>query len=337
MTDIYVGTYAKPGGQGFYPLTLATGGAMALGECVAPAHNSSFGAYSTGNSLHYLTDECDGRIGLWQLRPDGWQEVISVSSCGKEPCYLALDPTGSRLAVANYGSGSVALFHLDSHGLPIAPPTVFQGSGSGPVADRQEGPHMHCVRFAPDGAALYAVNLGADHVLRFALDRDNMGDPVLAYHAPPGSGPRHLLLHPERPFALLLSELASTLTLLAVQGDALEPLATCSTLPNGWSGENLGGHLEWPATGRAYVSNRGHDSIALLDVDLDQQTLEVRQHIPSGGESPRHFLLLEDTRQLVVAHEKDGVVATFGVAADGTLAPTDHSVRVPGACFLFRP
>jgi 6-phosphogluconolactonase len=120
-----------------------------------------------------------------------------------------------------------------------------------------------------------------------------------------------------------------------VKDDALEPLATCSTLPNGWSGENLGGHLEWPATGRAYVSNRGHDSIALLDVDLDQQTLEMRQHIPSGGQSPRHFLLLEDTRQLVVAHEKDGVVSILRLDQTGHLAPADHRVQCPGACFVF--
>jgi 6-phosphogluconolactonase len=337
MTDVYVGTYAKPGGLGFYPLTLAADGGPALGECVAPAHNSSFGAYSASHRLQYLTDECGGRIGAWHLRPDGWRQVISVSSCGKEPCYLALDPTGSRLAVANYGTGSVALFRLDSHGLPIDPPAVFQDSGSGPVADRQAGPHMHCVRFAPDGTALYAVNLGADHVQRFALDGANMGDPVLAYRAPAGSGPRHLLLHPERPFALLLSELASTLTLLAVKDGILEPLATCSTLPKGWSGDNLGGHLEWPATGRAYVSNRGHDSIALFEVDLDRTALEMRQHIPSGGQSPRHFIVLEEARRMVVAHEKDGVVATVKVAEDGTLTPTGQSVHAPGACFLFRP
>jgi 6-phosphogluconolactonase len=336
VSDLYIGTYAKPGGQGLYPLTLAADGALALGEVAAPARNASFGAYSARHRVHYLTDECDGRIGAWHRRDEDWQRLASVASGGKEPCYLALDPTGSRLAAANYASGSVAMFALDGDdGMPKDPPAVFQDHGSGPVADRQEGPHMHCVRFAPDGQSLYAVNLGADHVLRLPLEGGAFGEPVLAYRAPAGSGPRHMLLHPQRPFALLVSELASTLTLLAVRDGTLDPLATCSTLPEGWSGENLGGHLEWPSTGRAYVTNRGHDSVALIEVDLARATLTPVQHLASGGKSPRHFAL--SGGQMIVAHEKDGAVASLAVAEDGSLTPSGHSVEVPGACFVLRP
>lgn len=195
---------------------------------------------------------------------------------------------------------------------------------------------MHCVRFAPDRRSLYAVDLGADHVLRFSLTSSGLDDCRIAYRAPPGSGPRHLLFHPERPFALLVSELASTLTLLAVHGGQLEPLATCPTAPPDWRGDNLGGHLEWPSTGRAYVSNRGHDSVALIEVDLDGATLTPVQHVPSGGRFPRHFLILEDSGQMVVAHEKDGTVASFSVDGAGRLSASGHSVHVPGSCFVFR-
>jgi 6-phosphogluconolactonase len=79
--------------------------------------------------------------------------------------------------------------------------------------------------------------------------------------------------------------------------------------PEGFAGENLGGHLEWPRGDRAYVTTRGHDSVVLIDVDLDRGGIAVRQHVPSGGRSPRHFLLLDDL--LVVAHEKDGAVTSF--------------------------
>jgi 6-phosphogluconolactonase len=335
MTNLFIGTYAKSGGHGLYPLAVAADGALKVGECAAPARNASFGARSATHAIHYLVDEFAGRVSAWQWRDGDWRLLASVASGGAEPCYVALDDEQRRLAVANYGSGTLALFTLDAGGLPDGPPAAFQDRGTGPVEGRQEGPHMHCVRFGPDRRSLYAVDLGADHVLRFALDAGRLDDCQIAYRAPPGSGPRHLLFHPEQPFALLASELASTLTLLAVDGGRLEPLATCRTAPGEWNGENTAGHLEWPASGRAYVTNRGHDSIALIEVDLDAATLTPAQHVPSGGKSPRHFVLLDSSRQLVVAHEKDGAVASFAIAGDGRLAPSGHRVTVPGACYLF--
>jgi 6-phosphogluconolactonase len=334
MTQIYIGTYAKPGGAGLYPLALSADGSLKAGLCDAPARNASFGAYSSARDLHYLADECEGLLGVWRRDRQGWQALGAQQAHGEEPCYVAIDEGCARLALANYKSGNVTLFALDDAGLPIDPPDTFQDAGSGPVEDRQEGPHVHCVRFAPGGDSLYAVDLGADHVLRFDLDGARLGPPAIAYRAPAGSGPRHLLFHPQRPFALLLSELAATLTLLRVAEGKLHLLATCPTAPADFTGDNLGGHLEWPSTGRAYVSNRGHDSVALIAVDLDAETLAPRRHVRSGGKSPRHFLIAEDV--LVVAHEKDGAVASFRIGDDGSLAPTGHNVRVRGACYVFR-
>jgi 6-phosphogluconolactonase len=333
MTELWIGTYAKPGGRGLYRLSLSADGALGSPDCAAQARNSSFGAYSARHGLHYLVDECDSRLGVWRRDGDRWERPVSIATGGEEPCYVVLDDPGSRLAVANYKSGSLALFALGEDGLPIEPPARFQDSGTGPVKGRQDGPHVHCVRFGPDGRFLYAVDLGADHVLRFPLDGARLGEPEIAYRAPPGSGPRHLLLHPAHPFALLISELASTLTLLAVTNGNLEAVDQCSTLPAGWRGENLGGHLAWPRTDRAYLTNRGHDSVALIEVDLDGGALTPTQHVPSGGKSPRHFRLLG--RQMVVAHDKDGVVASFSLADDGRLSATGRSATIPGSCYVF--
>jgi 6-phosphogluconolactonase len=331
-TDFWIGTYARPGGRGLYPLSLAADGELApRGDPAAPA-NASFGAYWAARGIHYLVDECDSLIGAWRLRGGAWQRLATVPAHGKEPCYLALDEAGGRLAVANYASGSLALFALGEDGLPTAAPAIFQDAGSGPVARRQQGPHVHCVRFSSAGDALYAVDLGADHVLRLPLDGARLGRGTIAYAAPPGSGPRHLLFHPARPFALLLSELASTLTLLEAGPRALRPLATCSTLPEGWRGENLGGHLAWPRGGLAYVSNRGHDSVVPIEVDLTRGMLAPRRHVASGGRSPRHFRRLGG--HLVVAHEKDGAVSSLRLGDDGGLAPTGHVLRIPGAGFV---
>ena len=334
MLPLHVGTYAKNGGRGLVPVMVADDGGMTAGEPFAGAANASFGAH--GHGLVYLVDEREeGAVTV--LRPTGeggWAPIARVPTHGAAPCYLSLDRDCTRLAVANYGSGSVALYALDSTGRPAAPPAVFQSRGSGPVADRQDGPHAHCVRFTPGGEGLYLVDLGADRVECLKLGKGALFiDAATAWRAPPGTGPRHLLLHPQRRLALVLSELASTLTLLAQRDGRFAPVQALSTLPADFAGESLGGHLELSADGkRVYVSNRGHDSIAVFA--LDGGRLEPIQHIPSGGAHPRHFALLEDSHLLACAHEEDGRITLFDVGADGTLAAKGAGITVPGACFI---
>lgn len=336
---IWVGTYANAGGEGLYPLSYDRHRGFSLGHPSYVAANASFGAWSPRHALHYLVDESTiGSVGAYRWQDGEWHKVGEVPSDGRAPCYVAVDPDSDRLAVANYASGGIALFDLAPHGLPVEPGAVWANAGSGPNPDRQEAPHLHCVQFSPDGRWLYAVDLGTDQVVRFPVEAPaTLEQAEIAYAAPPGTGPRHLLFHPSGRTALLVSELASTLTLLKVEGPDLRARVTCSTLPEDVSGESLGGHLELNAWGdRVYVTNRGHDSIAVFAIDAEANTLELLQHIPSEGSSPRHLLLLESERLLLAAHEKDGTISAFALAGDGTLSATGNRCCVPGAVFLFR-
>jgi 6-phosphogluconolactonase len=336
---IWVGTYANAGGEGLYPLSLERDRGLVVGEPCALAANASFGAWSPRHELRYLVDETTiGSVGAYRWSDGEWHKAAEVPSDGRAPCYVALDPEGNHLAVANYASGSIALFDLDPHGLPVEPGAVWANAGGGPNPDRQEAPHLHCVQFSLDGQWLYAVDLGTDQVVRFPVEAPaTLEQAEVAYAAPPGTGPRHLLFHPSGHAALLVSELASTLTLLEVDGPELHARVTSSTLPREFVGDSLGGHLELNAAGdRAYVTNRGHDSIAVFAVDAETHALELLQYIASKGSSPRHLLLFESERLMIAAHEKDGTISAFELASDGTLSTTGNSCCVPGAVFLFR-
>jgi 6-phosphogluconolactonase len=260
-----------------------------------------------------------------------------VPTFGAEPCYVTLNPDESWLAVANYGSGSIALFRLDEQtGLPLQPPSVRQNVGGGPVENRQDSAHAHCVCFSPDQRWLYHVDLGTDEVLAYAFDpaTGSIGAPRIAFHAPAGAGPRQLVFHPAAPAALLLCELASTLTVLDVGDGSLTARQVVSTLPHGFVGESLAGHLSInAASNRAYVTNRGHDSIAVFSWDT-AGVVNLLQHAPSGGGSPRSFVLLEREQQLIVANEEGGNVTVFQLGADGTLLPLSMDIAAPGAVFL---
>jgi 6-phosphogluconolactonase (cycloisomerase 2 family) len=336
---LYIGTYADAGGKGLQRLALAPDG-LSVHRSDPGVANASFGVRSDRFGLHYLVDEVsEGAIVVLRERDEGWQCLARVSTRGAEPCYVALDRDESALAVANYASGSVALFRLDREtGLPIDPPQLLAHSGRGPNPDRQEGPHAHCVLFSPDQQWLYQVDLGADAILASRYDREGatLGDAQLAFAAPAGTGPRHLAFHPRLQLALLVSELASTLTILTVGEGELSAIRQLSTLPIDFHGHNLGGHLAVNSAGdRIYVSNRGHDSIAVFTLD-EAGAATLLQHVPCGGASPRFFLLLEAQNRMIVANEEGHSLAQLAIADDGTLAPPSAVLDVQAPAFLFQ-
>ena len=336
-TRLFVGTYAHGGGAGLHALELADDGTWSTGAASPVVRNASFGTYSSRHDLYYFVDEqSGGAVGAFRDAPDGWQQLARAATLGEEPCYVALDPSETLLAVANYGSGSVAVYRLDADGLPVAPPVLLQNTGHGANFDRQDGPHAHCACFGPDGTWLYVADLGTDAVLAFPVDpaTGTLGARKLAFAAPAGSGPRHLVFHPDGDVAILLSELASTLTVFDVAGGDLRVRETVSTLPHGFSGTSLGGHLSLDAAGdRVYVTNRGHDSVAVFALDA-AGGLALLQHLPSGGASPRSFVVLEAERQLVLANEQACTITAFDLAADGMLTRNPTDLAIPGAVFL---
>src|SRR4051794_14479799 len=317
---LHVGSYTSRGGAGVYALHLDADRFLRRGV-YSDAPDASWAVQSARTGLVYAVEEAKvGRISVHRLNGSGWERLARVETGGAEPCYLGLDRAERKLAVANYASGSIALFDLGEDGLPVGPAVVRAHAGSGPVADRQASAHAHCTVFGPDGA-LYHVDLGTDEVLRYSLRPDGALDqPTVAFAAPAGSGPRHLLFHPRRPMAVLVSELASTLTMFDLTDRGLREREQLSTLPRGFAGHNLGGHLGINRTGnRIYVSNRGHDSIAVF-AWADSGDCRLVQSISSEGTAPRHFRLLDRERLLAVANEESDNVVLLRVGTDGSLA-----------------
>jgi len=322
--------------MGIYPLDQ-------IGTVAAPyadGRNASFGTYSSRFDLHYLVDEQDdGALGVHRRTASGWLRLAHVPVGGAAPCHVALDRTQSVIAVANYASGSVSVFQLDPRsGLPVGQPVVHTNSGGGPDSERQQSPHAHWVGFGLDNQFLYVADLGTDEVLAFSFDaeRQTLGTPHVALKAVPGSGPRHLLFHEQHPqSAYLACELDSTLVALTVEGLNLKRRASVSTLPAGWQGANIIAHIGANAAGdRLYVSNRGHDSIAVFALNEGGDPT-LLQHIASGGASPRFFMVLEEQNRMLVVHERDQRVTMLDILPDGTLAPTDFAVHVPAAAYAF--
>lgn len=302
---LWVGTYREKGGGGLTPL-VASGGSLVAGKPKRRIANASYAARSPHSGLFYFVDEQDeGRVVAWRRKGSRWHCVASIESGGALPCYLDLSRDGRWLAVANYGDGTLGLLSLDpANGDFVALAAVHQPKGSGLNPQRQDGPHAHCAVFTPDSRTLYHVDLGLDLVFAHDLTRPLPQEPQIAFEAPPGWGPRHLVLHPDGQHALLICELSARLLLLRREGTRLVRLHDVATCPERVD-DNLGGHLSIEPDGSIFVTNRGHDSLVRFAIEND--TLTMREWWPTGGSSPRHVFLDGDGHALV-AHEKQGGV-----------------------------
>lgn len=328
---LWVGTYQAKGGKGLVPL-LDRDGHLLAGDPEQRIANASFVVGSLHRGLFYFVDEQEeGRVTAWKRNGSQWTAAGSISSAGALPCYLALSPDGRLLAVANYADGSLALIKLDvDTGSFQGLEGVHRPTGHGRNPERQDGPHAHCAVFTPDGGTLYHVDLGLDRVFAHDVSAGLAQPPAIAFEAPAGAGPRHLVLHPDGVHALLICELASRLMLLRREGTALVCLDDVPTQPVPTDG-NLAGHLALDADGTILVTNRGHDSLVRFAVK--GECLVMREWRPTGGASPRHFLV--SGAQALIAHEQQGGVTRVRFASPrghelvADLAATAFIIDIP--------
>ncbi len=343
---VYAGTYTGGESEGIYLLRLdAESGTLTDRRLVAETPDPSFLAIHPSRRFLYATNERGAdEAAVTAFAIDGetgaLTEINQRPAHGGAPCHIVVDPAGEHAAIANYSGGNLAVYPLGEDGrlLPASDGVQHEGSS---VTSRQEGPHAHCVRFAPDGRYLLAADLGLDQVLVYRFDRKagelQPNDPPFAA-VEPGSGPRHVAFHPSGRFLYAINELSSTVTAFAYDGTTgeLTRRQTVSTLPEGFSGENYPAEIQVHPSGRfVYGSNRGHDSIAIFRVDPDDGTLQPAGHVSTRGSAPRYFGLDPTGRYLLAANQESNNVAVFRVDLEsGDLTPVGEPVEVPSPVCL---
>jgi 6-phosphogluconolactonase len=341
----YVGT-AGSGARGVHAVTLGrVTGRLGEPRLLAEAKGASWvTSHPDGRTLYATGEGREGRVLALRLLGDGKAELFNAESAGGGgPCHLAVDASGRALLVANYGAGSVASLPIRADGSLGPAATVLQHQGSGPNPRRQKAPHAHGVHLDRAGR-VYVPDLGADRIFVHRVDAASARlhrDVAPAGVAAPGAGPRHLDFHPSGAFAYVCNELDMTVTAYAVDAatGALKAIQSLPTLPAGASpaGASTAEILVHPSGRSLYVSNRGHNSLAVyaLAADGRMRPLQHQLNVPA---KPRGFGISPCGRWLVCAGQDSGTLRTYAVAADGRLSDTGHEVAVPAAaCVVFAP
>ena len=340
---VFVGTYTtKTESKGIYAYEFdADTGRLTPKGVAAETPDPSWVAVHPGGKYLYAANEAGKASTVSAFAVDvksGKLTLLNqIPSLGEDPCYLSFDKTGKYVLVANYSSGTIAVFPILADGR-LGEHTAFvkdQGA-AGPNKKHQQGPHAHWIETSPDNRFALVADLGLDEVLVYKLDAASgtltPNEPAFA-RLKAGSGPRHAVFYPNGKFVFVVSELSSTATSFAydVKKGTLKETGTASTMPPGFSGRNDVAETAVHPNGKfLYVSNRGNDSIAILSIDPGNRTLAPTGGIPTGGKEPRHFAIDPGGKYLLAENQFSNNIVVFKIdPATGGLTPTGQVVEVP--------
>ncbi|WP_427895269.1 lactonase family protein [Kribbella sp. GL6] len=265
-----------------------------------------------GNLLYAVDEQDAGAVTAIDI--SGTPKVLNRQpNKGSGPCHLAR--IGDHLLSANYGSGDIAIHPINPDG----------SLGQQTDLVKHEGPEPHAHQVVQAGEYVLGVDLGTDSIYTYTLAAGKLS---LKHQVKleAGAGPRHLVVQGK--YAYVADELDSTVTICGYDGGVLTPLAARPAAPAG--PQNYPGEILASADGRfVYVTNRGHNSIAVFRVA--GAGLELVGTPSCGGDWPRHAALDPTGTLLFVANQKSDNVTTFAVdPTAGTLTQTgDFSTPTP--------
>jgi 6-phosphogluconolactonase len=353
---VFIGTYTNTTSRGIYALRLdPAGGVLSAPWLAGEARNPTFLALDPGHLHLYATGEL--RLDPPPANPLGGIVAFAVDSVSGRLTFLNQQPTGAgatthvavdstgRMAIAaNYGSAYVCALPIGSDGrLGARSAFIEQHGPPGPNRDRQTQAHAHSITISPDNRFALACDLGLDRIFVYRIDPATAGltpnDPPFAA-APPGAGPRHGKFSADGKFFYVTNEMGGSVCVYSWDSarGALALQQTISTLPPDFRELNTVAEIRIHPNGRfAYVSNRGHDSIAAFSRDPAAGTLHLVEIVPCGGKHPRNFALSPDGRWLLCANRDTDNVVLYSVDPEsGRLGRTGREVAVPRpVCVLF--
>ena len=252
---------------------------------------------------------------------------------GSSPAYIGINKEKKLLYTANYHTGVLAVISYDDQGQ--LDQVKHENKALGPRPE-QAGAHPHYFDETP-GGHLVSCDLGQDRVDFYGFDGQKLTH-LASYQNEDGFGSRHLAFSPDGKYFYVAGELSSQVNVVKFDEEnwMFRSLATYSTIPESWDQHNGAAAIRLSSDGKfLYVSNRGHDSIAVFAV-LPDQALKLVQRVSTFGEFPRDFNWDAEEKYVVAANQNSNNATLYQRQSDGTLTPLEKYIAVPeGTRVLF--
>ena len=271
----FIGTYTKGDSQGIYTFTLDTEDSKILDvKLAAELENPTYLTINQDNQYIYsvVKNGEAGGVASYSLNSQTGELSFlnSLVENGASPCHISVNRENTYVVTVNYHKGTVDLYTTNQRtGKVEALISTIQHVGSGPNKERQEKPHVHYSGFTPDEKYIVVIDLGIDKLNTYEIQNGTLKE-VHSLSVKAGRGPRHLEFHPSGKYAYLMTELSSEVITLSYDSEngAFTEIQHLSTIPDDFTENNQGSAIHVSSDGHfVYVSNRGHNSIAVFKVN----------------------------------------------------------------------
>lgn len=348
---LYAGTYTVRGSEGIYVYQFdRNNGDLTFIQSVKTIESPTFlaihpsgkfiysvnrgpapGSDKIGSVSAYAIDSSTGKLRL----------LNHQSSYGAGPCHIATDKTGKLAFISNYLGGNLIVLPIEEDGSLGRCVDSVSFSGSGLNKERQDKPHIHSATVSEDNRFLHVADLGTDRVYSFAIDLNKKKllpavKPYITVAA--GSGPRHFTFTPDSRYAYLAEELTSTVAAFSYNKetgtlDIIEDQII--SLPIDFKDGNTSADIHTDASGKyLFMSNRGHQSIAIYTIEKDGK-LTFKGMENTKGKTPRNFLVDDKNEFLFAANQDTDNIVIFRLDTEtGKLVDTGVQVKVPSPVCL---
>tara|TARA_R110000868_G_scaffold396464_4_gene668656 strand:+ start:198 stop:1265 length:1068 start_codon:yes stop_codon:yes gene_type:complete len=333
IVPLYVGTYTNGDSEGIYQLQFNTEtGELSNQKLAINIDNPSFLTYSADRKYLYSTNETDnGFLSSYKINDDGSLALLTrVSSQGKGPCHISINEDGTKVAVSNYGGGTISIYPVNTNGSLSEVSQVFNHN------TENEKSHVHSAQFFKDD--LFVSDLGRNAVYQYKLKNNNYKLKSPAIVKTEGNpGPRHFSITNNGEFIYIINEYGSSITSVKKTADGFEKIDHDSTLNDSYKGNNSCADIHLSKDERfLYGSNRGENSIAVFKRVINTGKIEKIQNMSVHGDWPRNFALDPAGKFLLVANKKSNNIAVFSIDNTSGKLSFLHEVKAPEpVCLLF--
>ncbi len=339
--SFFVGTYTDTKSEGIYTYSLSDIGKIKKIKLAAKTENPSFLTKSFNGNYILAINEVNtvdsmGTVESYKVINDSLQLISRQSSGGAHPCFVTVNEKGYVLT-ANYSSGNVGLLKINASGaLSELLDTQDHNINSDKAA------RAHSTYFTTNNNFISA-DLGTNELWFSSVDAENDKiiplDPSTLTISGENPGPRHIALHPKEDWIYTINELNSSVTLVKKTGENHYKIeSSISTLPEGFTEKSFCADIHISNDGKfLYGSNRGHNSIAIFEINQESGALKAIGYESVKGDWPRNFALSPNNDFLLVANQRSENIVSFKRNKTTGLLSFVEEIAVPSpVCILFK-
>lgn len=304
--------------------------------------NSSYVTIS--HNQKYLYSITDFGVESYKIVEGGNLEQMNTASInGMRGCYLSTDYDDKFLFTGGYHDGKITVMRLHDDGSIGEITDEIYHKGLGVVAERNNRPHVSCVKMTRDNKYLCAADLGMDHTNVYKLDhKSGRLKEIDIIRSDEQSAPRHIKISKDGQYIYIVHELKNSIDVYHYyeKNDIpeFECIQTVPTLNDYHAKGSASSALNFSADFRYLISsNAGDNSVVIFSIDQKTGLLSKICCLPISGDYPKDAQLFPDNRHMVSCNNESNTMTFFTVDLDkGLIVMNGPAIPVPQPnCIIF--